>query len=377
MDNNENTAPQRRLERLLSFHAADPDNVMLARDCIALYLELGDIDAARVLIDDALARHPDDNPLLFQLATMEIASHNPARARDVLRGLLDSGIDNGGVRYNLAFALALLHEFPAALAVLTRDWDGVCREAPRAPLLKAKVLHHLNEVEAAIETLAVFLNFHPDDAEARGDLALLQIDADDYAAAALHARHALARDGDHYGALLAQGMVALSQGDPERARGCFERTSRKREENGRSRLGLGLCELAAGQPMRAEPLLVAATQQLPLYPPAWIALAWAQLGQQKVAEAEATLTRAPMVAENAEIHGLLAVVRLLQGDIVSARACIDSAEALPGPAHNANYARSLLLLQSGDIEAASALLRHGMGHPANRAGQALLAKLRA
>jgi tetratricopeptide (TPR) repeat protein len=355
MSNDDHAAPQQRLERLLGYRELDPDSARLAADCAALQLQLGDVAAARALIDDALATHPDDDPLQFQLATLEIATHNPARARELLQGLLERGVDNGGVRYNLAFALALLGEFAQALAVLSASGGDLCREAPRAPLLKARLQHHLGDVAAAIATLGAFLEAQPGDAEVHGDLALLLIDADDYDGAAAAARHALATGGEHYGALVAQGMVALAHGEPEQARQCFAHTLQRREENGRSSLGLGLCELA----------------------PAWAALAWAQLGQQKPAEAEATLERAPMAADNAEIQGLLAVARVMRGHIDLAHAAIATAEALPGPAHNAAIARSLLLLQSGDAPAAAALLENTMGHPANRPGQLLLARLRA
>lgn len=377
MGNNDHAALQQRLERLLGYREVDPDNAMLVRDCIALYLQLGNVDAARALIDSALALHPDDDPLLFQLATVEIASHNPARARDLLQGLLERGVDNGGVRYNLAFAQALLGEFAAALVVLSVNWDELCREAPRTPLLKAKLQHHLDDVAAAIATLGTFLETQPGDAEAHGDLALLLIDADDYEGAAESARYALANGGDHYGALIALGMVELAHGEPEQAALCFERTLQRREESGRSSLGRGLCELAQGQPAAAEPLLEVALRQMPQFSPAWIALAWAQLGQQKLAEAEATLERAPMAASNAEIQGLLAVARVMRGHIDAAHAAVAVAEALSGPANNAAIARSLLLLQSGDAAAAAALLENSMGHPANRPGQQLLARLRA
>lgn len=354
------TALEQRLQQLLAYHRIEPDNPLLARDCAELYCRLGEPAAARALIAPLRERLPEDAPLQFQAATIELALHNPAGAVALLRPLPARGVDNGAVRYNLAFALGLQGEYDAALATLEARWDLVRAEVPRAGLLRARLLHHTGQLAAAIAELERLLETAPDDIEALGELALLWVDADDYDAAEAVARRAFAAGGEPYGAEVALGMAELARGEIDIARARFLASRERREEAGRSWLGLGLCELAAGDADAAATPLVAAVEKLPRYRPAREALAWARIGQGNAGEAESTLREAiglePTVGEP---HALLAIVFLLRGDAESARISLERAETMATPASTgtASHARRLLRLATGGQAEDAELLR--------------------
>lgn len=367
---------RQRLQRLLNYRAADPGNAMLTRDCAELHRQLGEIDAARALVESALAARPDDSALLFQLATLELTADRPARTCELLRELLARGVDNGGVRHNLAYALGLMGEPRAALDALAPDWERTRRDVPEAPLLKAKLQHHADDVAGAVATLKDFLLTAPDSIEAHGDLALLLIDSNDHDAAALHAQRALADGGDHYGARLAQGMAALAREDIAAARAIFETTVLRREERGRSWFGLGLCDLARSELARAEASLAEAVRLMPDWPGARIGLAWAQIGLQRLADAEATLREASAPGrDGGAVWGMLALVQCLRGDVDAARDSLAQADAQPIGAFAAVFAEQLLGGCHGDAKAALTALQQALGDNAGR--KHLLEQLRA
>lgn len=370
----ERAALEQRLARMLEYRQLDPDNVRLARECAELCGRAGDPAQARMILAEALDRFGDDAPLLFQLATVEMGADDPRRACELLQRVLGCGVDNGGVRHNLAYAQGLLGEFPAALDTLAADWPRTCREVPGAPLLKARLQHHVGDVAGAILTLRDFLLVEPASIEAHGDLALLLVDSEDYDSAALHAQRALADGGDNYAALLARGMVALARDDAAAARAVFASTVLRREERGRSWLGLGLCDLAMNELPRAEASLAEAVRLMPGYAGARATLAWAQVGLGRLDAAEATLREAiALDPEFGAFWGTLALVQGLRGDVDAARSSIAEADVLPLGSLAAAYAEDLIGRHHGDAEAALATLQQALSHPDGQ--QDLLAQL--
>ena len=369
---------EQRLQRLLSYCALDANNVKLLRECVEVQYQLGNFDAARIQIHAALEQFPDDDLLQFQLATVEMASNHPELTCELLHALLARGIDNGNVRYNLAYALGLLGKGEEGLATLATQWDAVCREVPGTPLLKGKLQHHQGDVEGAIVTLRNYVEATPADAEGYGYLALLLTDKGDYHAAAEYAQYALGRNAEQFEALLAQGMVALSRGNAARAKTYFEKTTPRREEGGRSWLGLGLSEMATGNLAAGERALIKAVEYMPRHLGSWNTLAWAQISQGKIAEAEASLLQALEIDRNfSETHGSLAIVQMLRGDLDAARVSAKRAERLNPSSFAAAFANSFLIAQDGNQLEAQRMLQDIMQRPLDRSGKTLIDALKA
>lgn len=369
---------EQRCMHLLRYHALDPDNPILAQDCAESCYRCGDFPQARAVIGRALEKQPENTPLLFLQAKIDIAGGDSGRAVERLRDLLARGVDSGGVRYSLAYALGLLEQPRAALDALEPHWERTCAEIPEAPLLKAKLQHHLGALEDAVATLRDFLETTPDHVEAHGDLALLLTDCHDYDGAAAHAQRALANGGEHYAALLAQGMVALARNDADSAKHIFEKTVVRREERGRSWLGLGLSDLARNAPARAEPALREAVRLMPRHLGAWNILAWTQIGLGELAEAERTLRGALELDDGFSASwGTLAVVQSLGGDTAAAQASIARALELQDSSFALEYAEGVLAAFQRDPQQGTAALQALLRHPAAGRTQALLAELQA
>jgi len=210
--NTQSSALEQRLQRLQRYCELDADNIQLLRECVEVRYQLGDFDAARAQAQAALEKFPGDDLLQFQLATVEMASNHPDRTCDILQGLLARGIDNGNIRYNLAYALGLLGKSDEGAALLDAQWKEVCREVPSTPLLKGKLQHHGGDVAGAIETLRAYVDTRAADAEGNGYLALLLADAGDLDAATACAQHATASDSDQFDALLALAALGTVGG---------------------------------------------------------------------------------------------------------------------------------------------------------------------
>lgn len=376
--NTQPAALEQRLQRLQRYCALDADNIKLLRECVEVQYQLGDFDAARTQAQAALEKFPSDDLLQFQLATVEMASNHPERTREILHDLLARGVDNGSIRYNLAYALGLLGKADEGAALLDAHWDAVCREVPSTPLLKGKLQHHRGDVAGAIETLRNYVDVMPADADGNGYLALLLADAGDYDAAIACARRAAATDSEQFDALLSQGMVALARGDAALAKTFFEKTAPRREEGGRSWLGLGLSEMAIGNLAAGERALCTAVQSMPSHLGSWTALAWAQISQGKTAEAEATLLHALELDRNfSETHGSLAIVQMLQGDLNEARLSAKRAERLNPNSFAAAFANSFLIALDGDGAVAQRMVRDIMQRPLDQSGQTLFDALKA
>lgn len=166
-----------RLDRYAGFLRAGPSNARLLGEVADLHIKLGEIEQARRMIDQVLAAHPDDPGLRFRLATAAIASAQPDDAIAILQTLIGAGVTDPAIHYNLAYALMLSGRIEEARDALLQIADTV-PPLPQARLLLARVFHHLGDTAQGIAHIQRYLETTPDDPEALGVLALLQLDSE-------------------------------------------------------------------------------------------------------------------------------------------------------------------------------------------------------
>lgn len=339
-----------RLERYRGFLAQDPENAGLAGEVADLHLHLGEFAEARQVLEKALASHPGHPQLLNTLASVAIASNQPVEAAKILQDLLQGGHDNPIIRYNLAYALVLGRHYTEARDILLPVVDDP--RAPEAPVLLARCLHYLGDLDEAIERLTAFAARHPNHGEALGILSLLHLDAMHADAARTAAEQALRANADDLGALVTLGSLSLETQDDATATGYFEHALRRHPRSGRAWSGLGLAAMLRLDLDKAIEQLRHAVEHMPDHIGTWHALAWCQLMKNDIDGAKTSFERSMEIDRNfGETHGGLAVIAVLQNRPQDAEGHLKRALRLNPVSFAARFAQSLMAARNDPAKA--------------------------
>ncbi len=334
-----------KLARYLGFLAADPSNMSLLRDSADLALQINEVDQALGLITRGLDLDPTHPGINYLLATANIQNQKFEEAYTILHKLLGTGIDNPGIRYNLGLSALYIGRFAEVDATLTTLINETPDAVPHAKVLLARAKHHLGELDEAADLLHEFLtNVDDEHVEANGLLALLYQDRGDNERALAYAKKTLLKNANNHEALITLATVTLDNLDLESALQQFENILHMNDNSGRSWLGKGLVELYKNNSIGAEGSLKRCVELMPSHLGSWNALAWAQVVQNKLAEAEQTLLTALETDRNfGDTHGGLACVQLMLGRIEEAAMSQRRAERLDATSFAAQFAKALLL----------------------------------
>ena len=112
-DNQAMNALQEKLQRLQQFQQADPSNSQLLHDIGRTHMQLHQFQEALSAFDAALAIRPEAI-YAFDKATAWLAMEQYPQAKALLENLLEQGIDNAGIRFNLAYASTYLGDSTAS-----------------------------------------------------------------------------------------------------------------------------------------------------------------------------------------------------------------------------------------------------------------------
>lgn len=344
-----------QLERYQDFLRQDPTNPQLISQVAELYLRLGEIDDAQHLLSEALGKQPKDIGLRFQLATVALARKDTDRAIELLSDLIREGIDNPALRYNLAYGFVLAGRYTEAKENLQPI--VVSSESPKAPVLLARVLHQIGELDEGIKLISNYIERNPNDSEAQGILALLYLDNEDTEHAKQAAQKAIETNPEDAYARIVLGAAALDQEDANEAKAQYRRALDRNPASGRAWSGLGLADMLRMDLPQAIDHLKQAVDYMPKHLGTWHALAWCQIAMNDLVSAEATLNKAIEIDRTfSENHGGLAVVAILKGQRDGVREMIKRAFKLDPMSFSGRFAQSLLMNESKPSQA-QALIR--------------------
>lgn len=349
---------QARLEKILSFLAADENNPHLQAEAADLSLELGHWDAALDLIERRLTREPLNAVARYQKAFILMHTAEVDAALAITQALLDQGESQPALCYLHARGLASIGRFAEARDLLAELMPDAA-DFPLVPQLYIRSLHTLGQIEDALVVASAHLAAHPQDATVTGMASLLYLDHDDLEQAGRLATAALRAAPDNIDALLTAGSVALAYEQPEPAQAHFEKVLACYGDNGRAWTGIGLVKMQAARFEEAERALDKAVACMPGHLGTQNALSWVQILRQNYDGAKRTLEASLVVDRNfAETHGTLAVVAALQQRWDEAQRFAEVALRLDPAAFTARYAQSLILTHRGEPERAQALLEN-------------------
>lgn len=345
-----------RASQLAVFADGDPENPILLCDLLDELLAAGDIDQALARISAASTTLRDLPGVRFREARCALLRGDAKRAITQLQSLL-AGMQDvpPGVTHDLAYAQWVDGQPNEALKTLAHaSVHG--DEAIALRLLKARILHRQNQLEAALEALA------PVESGARlpevqGLRALLWLDIGDNARASTEAELALQSDPDQHEAGIVRGTMALWSQNLQESTAAFQHVLAKHPDSGRAWLGLGQDVMLRGDVQNARVLLERASTQMPDHIGTWHALAWCQLLEGDLSGAKRSFDKAFALNRTfGETHGGFGLVHALRGERKEAEESIKRAVRLDPQGRAARYAQSVLLLDEGRVDEARAII---------------------
>jgi tetratricopeptide (TPR) repeat protein len=366
------TAEASRLERLLPLLEADPANLSLLADAAETALAERRPEVAAELLErySAIAPLPPRETNLAGLAALQTRSYG--RAAELFGELVEAGIDDQAVRFNLAWACAMDKKFDRALELLD---DDLARALPQAAMLQVQLLHDRGEFDDAARRARDYVEIHPDYVPLMAAVSVLALDVEDPELAAACA----AKGGEHPDALTTLGTLALGDERATEALDLFDRALDRNPQVPRAWVGRGLARLMTGQSPDAAADIDRGAEMFGDHLGSWIAAGWAHFVNQDLASARARFETALAIDDTfAETHGSLAVLDLLEGDAEGARAKSEIALRLDRQCYSAALARSLLAAGAGDKETARRIYEAAANTPIDGSGRTIgqtLAKL--
>ncbi len=361
-----------RADRLLGLLEHDPTNVALLAEAAESALAERRPEVAAELLD----RHARIAPLsprelnLSGLAAMQLKRFD--RAAATFRQLLDEGVTDAAVRFNLAWSLAMEKDFRAALDLLDEE---AARELPQAAMLKVQILHELGEFDAAAERARDYVEVHPDHPGLMAAVSVLALDIEDEELAARCA----AKAGEHPDALATLGTLALGEERATEALDMFDRALDRNPHVPRAWVGRGLAKLLSGQADTAPADIDRGAEMFGSHLGSWIAAGWAHFVNKDLAASRTRFETALEIDPNfAESHGSLAVLDVIEGRPDQARERSEIALRLDRQCYSAALARVLLATAAGDEAGARRIYDLAVNSPVDAQGRTIaqaLAKL--
>lgn len=337
------SAPTTRIERLWTFHEADPSNLSLLRDIAREGMSSGQFEAALKALD----------------ALTTLNASEPGDEAAAIHALLKLGLVSQATdRADVAFERWSQDE--AVRVEAARAWlnsgrnEDVLRacEAPfsehlidlMASELHGQALWRLSRLEDALALTTTALARHPEDARLLALHSALLYDDEQMGPAFEAAQRARALAPQHaYLALHVLASACLMRQDVAGAQALVDEAMAITQKDGRIWLLKGSTEMLAGKFEVAMASLREATRIFPDHPGSHLTLAWLQLLQGDLDGAEETIQRAIEASPAfAESHGTLAVIHARRGQREEAERSVRRATLLDRDGFAARYAQKVL-----------------------------------
>lgn len=333
-----------RIDRLWSYHQADPGNVNLLRDIAREGFATNEPQQALKALDllhaggqseandEAAAIH-----LLTKLRQVDTACERARAAHEAWP-------DDEAVRLEGGRALCNARLYDEALAWLTSAPFNEPALAQMAGELALQSLWRLERVEEAAELGGTLVAQWPENPRILAVYSALLYDLERGDEAFAAARQAYAISPAHaYDALHVLASEQIMKGDLPGAMSLLDQAQAVRMDDGRIWLLRGSAKMVTGDMEGAVADLHKALEIFPDHPGSHLTLAWLHISQNRLDDAEATvrnaITASPAFAES---HGTLAVVLAMKGQKEEAQQSIRRANLLDKNGFAGRYAQTLL-----------------------------------
>jgi tetratricopeptide (TPR) repeat protein len=354
-----------RVARLLTFVERDPANLSLIADAATAAFDEQAYDLASSLMERYKTLAPLPSPLKNLDGMTAMARQDYAGAAATFEQLRTEAGDNPALRFNLAWASAMMGAYAQALELLDDDVVGI---SPRAPALKIHAMHHLGMYDEALASGEHLAGRFPDNQALMGALATLALDAEKPDLAARYAERA----GGNPEGRAALGFLALGNYETGRSLELFDDAIAQQPDSPRAWVGKGLGLLATGDARAGAEAIDRGAALFGDHIGSWIASGWAHFTRSDYVKARQSFERALAIDPNfSESHGGLAVVDIMDGRMEDAKRRCDIALRLDRNCFGGALAKSLLLETGGRPDAAQHVRDIAFATPVGPNGQTL------
>lgn len=342
-----------RLNRLNTYLAQDPDNLLLRTEIFETTLSLGDFEGAQSQLDAVQGRGVWDAAWKHRQALLLMARGHYSRAEALLRSLMASGEASPVIPYNLAYLLFIQGQFAKAERLLQSLMTSA-QQMPEIVAMWLRCQHRLHHLEVGLAAFRSAEKTGQVGADAYGVASLIAIDAGHFSEAEAWSTQALGFDPRQMEALVSQGTLALNAQDAEKAKHYLQRALAINESDGRTWSAMALADMLELKLNDAVVAFQKAVTLMPEHIGTWHGLGWCQLLLKEAAAAAYSFERSLQLDRNVgESHGGLAAALALQGRKLDAQDSIERALRLDPRNLSARYAQALL---DGKTDAADVFL---------------------
>lgn len=365
------------LFRLLGYLDKDPQNEPLTFDTIDRCISENQLKLAHDLLQAAEQFWPQSVGVLNRKAIIALRNGDPKTAIAELDKVLESGMADIPVRYNLAYANYLVGNYARVCAVIEPALHDVHNTAILDPLYLLS-LQQMNETDAAIAFAEKRLKDRQNDTELQGVIALLYLDAEkDIDVCRRYTEAALHKNPEHPMALVAASTLSMMDENPSAALAYAQKVVSRNPNDGRAWSSIGIAHMFNLDLPAAQSALKTAVQNIPNHIGIWHGLAWAQLFQHDVDGAEASFNHAADIDRAwGETQAGLAVIAYLRGDKVKAQRLMDRAKRLSPAGMTLLYMKFLQLKDAGDPVALQKFLEDALKRLPSFKGDSVLDMVR-
>lgn len=300
------------LSKLKQFLTFDPENDVLAIAVIEGLAANEEFDEAIVFADKSLTFFPNDTRFLSLKGELYIALSDYRSALTIYDKLVNElNIDEAVFKINTAFCLYQVGEFASALT----EFAKLGTLSVSHNILKARCLHHLEEVDAAIVLIEGVVRVVDDEnkAEVLGLLALLYIDNAEYSKVSELCDQALDLNPYQFDARLAKACLLVYEMKMDQALPRLLELNNEVTNSGRIMAMVGLCLMFRRDINGAISWYEDACRLMPNHVGSQVNLGWCYLIGNDLERAEVSFNSALEIERNfADVHGSLAVVAVLK-----------------------------------------------------------------
>src|SRR5688572_19953481 len=148
MSDHGSAAASSRAQQLQAYLEDDPENPRLLREVVDIYLQFGNAEKARPVLERMTELCPSDAGTQYRMATLLFQERRFEESLDIARKIIDSGERHPAVRYQFALTLAQLERFDEAEPIIAALVAEGCA-IPELPHLYIRTLHHAGKVDEA------------------------------------------------------------------------------------------------------------------------------------------------------------------------------------------------------------------------------------
>ena len=346
------------LTRYLKYLEFTPDNLNLLKDTMALSIHIQKWEIAEKLLEQALQHHPDSAEIHAHGGFIYLRKNELKKANKSFAYAVQEGLNDGAVIYNLAYSSFLLGEYEKSYeALLNLESEQTLTQ--ESLILFARCLHHLDQLDLAIEKLEKRLS-ESFDSQVAGLLALILCDDGQIDRAIDIANHSIENSTENstknFEAYLARASALSIKQKYSIAKHDFLKALELQPNSGRCLSGLGEICFHNYEFDSSINYFERAVETMKDHIGTWHMLAWNYLMLDRLDKAEeAFLNSFELDRSFGESHGGLAIIYATQGKEELASKHIRLAKRLAPEGFNAIYAEMAMLNAKGQKEEAQAL----------------------